>query len=168
MQDSNVFIGRIVEIRRFVVPLELYAPTDNRERWDLWVKSADGSERQFAINCRTMPARRGHRVGLATHAGEAVGIVNLTTGARLNFASTNAGVLFLPWELFVAAVFLLMSLYLASARDASGLLLLLLPLANLYFPLLMVFRGMTNSFSGTRADAILDQIERDFGVPSRR
>ena len=60
MQDFDVSAGRVVEIRRFVVPLEPYTPTDNRERWDLWVKAADDPERQLVITSRAMPrCRRG-------------------------------------------------------------------------------------------------------------
>lgn len=80
MQDFDVFTGRVVEIRRFVVPLEPHSPTDNRERWDLWVIGADGPERQFVITSRSMPALRGHLVALAMDGRTPVGIVNLTTG----------------------------------------------------------------------------------------
>lgn len=95
MQDSDVYTGRVVEIRRFVVPLSR-TPNDNRERWNLWVKAADGSERQFVITSRSMPARRGHRVALALDGTEPVGIVNLTTGGRLNFARSSPSALFQP------------------------------------------------------------------------
>lgn len=168
MQGSDVFTGRVVEIRRFVVPLEPYAPTDNRERWDLWAKAADGSERQFSITSRTMPARRGHRVALAMDGAKPVGIMNLTTGARLNFARSSPSALFQPRDVIVPVALLFVSVFIAAAKDASGVFLLAVPLAVLYVPLLMMARGMTNAATGTRAEAILDRIERELGAPPGR
>lgn len=168
MQDSEVFSGRVVEIRRFVVPLEPYAPTDNRERWDLWVKAADGCERQFVITSRSMPVRRGHRVALALDGPEPVGIVNLTTGGRLNFARSSPSALFQPRDVIGPVALLFVSVFIAAANDASGVFLLAVPLAILYIPLLMMARGMTNAATSTRAEAILDRIERELGGPSDR
>ena len=153
MQDSEVFSGRAVEIRRFVVPLEPYAPADNRERWDLWVKAADGSERQFVITSRSMPARRGHRVALALDGPEPVGIVNLTTGGRLNFARSSASALFQPRDVIGPVALLFVSVFIAAAKDASGVFLLAVPLAVLYVPLLMMDRGMKNAATAGRAPA---------------
>ena len=168
MQDSDVFTGRVVEIRRFVVPLEPYAPAANRERWDVWVKAEDGSERQFAITSRSMPARRGHRVALAMDGPEPVGIVNLTTAGRLNFARSSPSALFQPGDVIVPVALLFVSVFIAAAKDASGVFLLAVPLAVLYMPLLMAVRGLTNAATGTRADDILDRIERERGRPSDR
>jgi hypothetical protein len=168
MQDSDVFTGRVVEIRRFVVPLEPYALTDNRERWDLWVKAADGSERQFVITSRSMPARRGHRVALALDGPEPVGIVNLTTGGRLNFARSSPSALFQPRDVIVPVVLLFVSLFVAAVKDAAAVFLLSVPLAVIYMPLLMMARGLTNAATGTRAEGILDRIERELGGPSDR
>jgi hypothetical protein len=169
MQDSDVFTGRVVEIRRFVVPLEPYAPTDNRERWDLWVKAADGPERQLVVTSRAMPARRGHLVALALDGGTPVGIVNLTTGCRLNFARSSPSALFQPRDAIVPVALLFVSLIVAAAKDASGPFLLAVPLAVVYVPLLMMARGLTNAATATRAEDILDRIERELGGrPGRR
>ena len=166
MQDSEVFSGRVVEIRRFVVPLEPYAPTDNRERWDLWVKGRDGLERQFVITSRTMPARRGHVVALALDGTMPVGIVNITTGGRLNFARSSPSALFQPRDVVVPVALFFLSLLVAAVNDAAGVFLLAVPLAVLYIPLLIMARGLTNAATGTRAEGILDRIERELGGPS--
>lgn len=167
MQDSDVFTGRVVEIRRFVVPLEPYAPTDNRERWDLWVMGTDGPERQFIITSRAMPARRGHLVALAMDGGTPVGIVNLTTGGRLNFARSSPAALLQAWDVIVPVFILFVSLFVAAVKDAAGVFLLFaVPLAVIYMPLLMLARGLTNAATSTRAEGILDRIERELGRPS--
>lgn len=168
MQDSDVFTGRVVEIRRFVVPLEPYAPTDNRERWDLWLTGADGPERQFVITSRTMPARRGHLVTLAMDGGTPVGIVNLTTGARLNFARSSPPALLQPRDVIVPVALLFMSLFVVAVKDTAGVFLFAVPLAVIYMPLLMIARGLTNAATSTRAERILDRIERELGRPSGR
>ncbi len=168
MQDSDVFTGRVVEIRRYVVPLQPYAPTDNRERWDLWVKAADGTERQFVITSRTMPARRGHRVAVALDGPEPVGIVNLTTGGRLNFAQSSPTALFQPRDVIGPVALLFVSVLIAAANDTSGVFLLAVPLAVLYIPLLMTARGLTNAATAARAEDILDRIERELGGPPDR
>jgi Flp pilus assembly protein TadB len=41
----------------------LFAPTDH---YDLWLRASDGTERQFTVQTREMPARRGHEVSLIT------------------------------------------------------------------------------------------------------
>jgi hypothetical protein len=168
MQDSDVFTGRVMAIRRFVIPLEPYAPTDNRERWDLWVMGADGPERQFVITSRGMPARRGHLVALAMDGGTPVGIVNLTTGGRLNIARSSPSALLQPLDVVVPVVLLLVSLFVAAVKDAAGVFLFAVPLAVFYIPLLMMARGLTNAATSTRAEGILDRIERELGRPSVR
>jgi hypothetical protein len=168
MQDSDVFTGRVVEIRRFVVPLEPYAPTDNRERWDLWVMGMDSPERQFVITSRAMPARRGHLVALAMDGGTPVGIVNVTTGGRLNIARSSPSALLQPWDVIVPVALLFVSLFVAAVKDAAAVFLLSVPLAVIYMPLLMIARGLTNAATGTRAEGILDRIERELGGPSGR
>ena len=166
MQDSDVFAGRVLEIRRFVVPLEPYAPTDNRERWDLWIKGTDGPERQFVITSHTMPARRGHVVALALDGTMPVGIVNITTGGRLNFARSSPSALFQPRDVVVPVALFFLSVLVAAVNDAAGVFLLAVPLAVLYIPLLIMARGLTNAATGTRAEGILDRIERELGGPS--
>jgi hypothetical protein len=168
MQDSDVFTGRVVEIRRFVVPLEPYAPTDNRERWDLWTMGADGPERQFVITSRAMPARRGHLVALAVDGDMPVGIVNLTTGGRFNFARSSPSALLQSRDVVVPVAILFVSLFVAAMKDAVGVFLFTVPLAVVYIPLLMMARRLTNAATSARAEGILDRIERELGRPSSR
>lgn len=163
-----MFTGRVLEIRRLVVPIEPYTPTDNRERWDLWVKAPDGPDRQFVIASRSMPARRGHLVALAMDGGAPVGIVNLTTGGRLNFARSSRPALFQPWDIMVPVALMFASVFVAAVKDAPGVFLISVPLAILYVPLLMMARGATNAATGARADAILDRIESEFRPHGRR
>ena len=89
MQDVNIVSGRIIEIRRYVTPLWLYGQDAPRERWELWIKTPNGADEKLIVESRSMQARRGHRVVLALEAGAPVGMVNLTTRTRLNFARSD-------------------------------------------------------------------------------
>jgi len=69
MSELPTFHGHIVELRRHVNVhwrhLHPIAPTD---RWELWLRAPDGTERKFTVHTREMPARRGHEVSLITTA----------------------------------------------------------------------------------------------------
>lgn len=168
MQDLDTVCGRVVEIRRFVVPFEPYAPTVNRERWDLWIKTSDGSERQFIVTSRSMPARRGHRVLLAMDGRTAIGVFNLTTGGRLNFVESSPSAMFQPRDIITSVGILFASLFGATMADAAVVSLLAVPLGVLYVPVLMAMRAMTNAATRRRADRILDEIERQYRGPLPR
>ena len=53
------------------------------DRYELWLRQADGIERKFTIHTRTMPARRGHRVSLIvkrdTNPLQVLGLLNRET-----------------------------------------------------------------------------------------
>ena len=101
MQDFNTVGGRIIEIRRYVIPLGLYGQDARRERWELWIKALNGAEEKLIVEGRSMQARRGHRVVLALEAGAPVGMVNLTTRTRLNFARSDPPFLYRPLDIAV-------------------------------------------------------------------
>jgi hypothetical protein len=89
MQNVNRVSGRIIDIRRYVAPLSLYGQQQRRECWELWIATPSGAEEQLIVESRAMPARRGHRAVLAIESGAPVGIVNLTTRVRTNFARSD-------------------------------------------------------------------------------
>ena len=134
----------------------------------MWVKATDGPERQFVITSRAMPARRGHLVALAMDGGTPVGIVNLTTGGRLNFARSSPPALLQPRDVVVPVALLFVSLFVAAVKTAARVFVFAVPLAVIYMPLLMMARGLTNAATSTCAEGILDRIERELGRPSGR
>jgi hypothetical protein len=75
MQDFNTVSGQIIEIRRYVTPLDPYGQGTRRERWELWIKTPDGPEQKLIVESRSMQARRGHRVVIALDCGAPVGMV---------------------------------------------------------------------------------------------
>ena len=160
MQDFSAVSGRITEIRRYVTPLGLYGHDAARERWELWIKPPDGSEEKHVVVSRSMPARRGHRVVLAVEAGGPMGMVNLTTRARVNFARSNSPLPYRPLDIVVPVGLLFASLFGATVV-APWLFLVTVPIAVLYVPLLVTTRRLSRHSMRRRVEEMLDQIERD-------
>lgn len=80
-----------------------------------------------------MQARRGHRVVLALEAGAPVGMVNLTSRIRLNFARSAPPFLYRPQDIAVPVGLMFASLF-AATMFAPGLFLVTAPIAVLYVP----------------------------------
>jgi hypothetical protein len=167
MPVANSFSGRIIEIRRHVVPLGLYGQDAIRERWELWIKTPDGTEEKHVAACRSMPARRGHHVVLVLEAGALVGLFNLTTRVRANFAQADPAPLYRPLDIVVPVGLLFASLF-AAALVAPWLFLVAVPLAVLYIPLLVLTRGLSRYSMRGRVEKMLDQIEREAPQPTSR
>ena len=66
MPTLQAIHGRIVDLRRHTNVHLLYGqrPLGPSDRYELWIKQRDGTERKFRVNTRTMPARRGHEVSV--------------------------------------------------------------------------------------------------------
>lgn len=158
--DPHTCTGRIGEIRRLVAPLDPLRGFRNRERWDLWVVEPDGRERQFIATTPSMPARRGHQVVLALLDGTPVGILNQTTGAKLNFLRADPPALYHPIDGIVPIVLFLLSVIVAMVMDSALVFLLSVPLFGLYIPALMLLRALHNAWRRAVADRILDRLSR--------
>ena len=167
MQDFNTVGGRIIEIRRYVTPLGLYGQDARRERWELWIKTPNAAEEKLIVEGRSMQARRGHRVVLALEAGAPVGMVNLTTRTRLNFARYDPPLLYRPLDIAVPVGLMFASLF-AATMFAPGLLLVSVPIAVLHVPLLMTARWLSRRSMQRRVEDMLYQIERDASLPAER
>jgi hypothetical protein len=78
--------GHIVDLRRYTnVHLYRRGRYGPAARYELWLRDPAGREHQFTINTRTLPARRGHDVTLLADALAVRGIVNWSTGIRVNY-----------------------------------------------------------------------------------
>jgi hypothetical protein len=123
MPELPTFRGHIVELRRHVNVhwrhLQPIAPTD---RWELWLRAPDSTERKFTVQTRDMPARRGHEVSLitTTHIRPRVlALANWTTIDGVNYARSEPPGLVrvgdVPW---LAAGFVGMTAWLGDAGMA--------------------------------------------------
>lgn len=92
------------------------APTD---RYELWLRAPDGTERKFTVHTRGMPARRGHEVSLITtthRRPRVLALANWTTIDGINYARSEPPGLVrvgdVPW---LAAGFVGMTAWLGGA-----------------------------------------------------
>lgn len=94
MPTLHTVHGHIVDLRRHTNVHLLYGhrPLGPSDRYELWIQPCKGPERKFTVNTRTMPARRGHEVGLIISAHQVPrvhGLVNGSTVDGVNFARTD-------------------------------------------------------------------------------
>jgi hypothetical protein len=167
MQDFNAVGGRIIEIRRCVTPLGLYGQDAPRERWEVWIKTPNGAEEKLVVESRSMQARRGHHVVLALEAGAPVGMINLTTRARMNFARSDPPLLYRPLDIAVPVGLTLASLFTATVA-APWVFLVTVPIAVLYVPAVVTTRRLSRLAMQRRVETMLDRIERDASPPAAR
>jgi hypothetical protein len=117
MPDLQTFHGHLVDLRRQVNlhwrHLHPIAPTD---RYELWLRAPDGTERKFTVHTREMPARRGHEISLITtpHGRPRVlALANWTTIDGVNYArSEPPGLVGVGDVLWLAAGFVGMTAWL--------------------------------------------------------
>lgn len=161
MQDFTVISGRLIEVRRYVTPLGLYGQDRPRERWEVSIKRPKGTGEKHVVASRAMPARRGHRVVLALEAGAPVGMVNLETRVRANFAQSDPPLLYRPLDIVVPAGLMFASMFAAAAGGGTAVFLFTMPIAVLYVPLLVTARWLSTRSMQRRVEGMLDQIERN-------
>lgn len=94
MAPIRASTGRIVDLHRYLTRAPRLTDHDPcRERWELWIATPAGHEQKFIAYSRTMPARVGHSAQVLYIGGTAVGLYNLTTGDRVNFARADPALL---------------------------------------------------------------------------
>ncbi len=114
MSTLQAFHGRIVELRRYTNTHRYgHRPLGPTDRYELWIKPPQSSERKFTVNTRVMPARRGHEVSLIITAHpvpQVLGLANWSTIDGVNYARTDAPSLVRAWDIpAMALVFLAMA-----------------------------------------------------------
>lgn len=157
MPTLQVVHGRIVDLRRYT-NVHLYygrRPFGPTDRYELWVKRRDGVERQFTVNTRTMPARRGHEVSLivtAHQVPQVLGLANWSTIDGVNYARTDAPPLVRALD-FVAlpAAFLAMALLYGEIG-----MVLFVPAAVAYLLAAGLGRVMVRTRRAAQVDRVID------------
>jgi hypothetical protein len=120
MPDLQTFHGHLVDLHRHVNlhwrHLHPIVPTD---RYELWLRAPDGTERKFTVHTREMPARRGHEVSLITTTNcrpRVLALANWTTIDGVNHArSEPPGLVRVADVLWLAAGFVGMTAWLGDA-----------------------------------------------------
>jgi hypothetical protein len=105
MPELQTCHGHLVDLRRHVNVhwrhLHPFAPSD---RYELWLRAPDGTERKFTVHTRELPARRGHEVSLITTAHRrprVLALANWTTIDGVNYVRSEPPALVrlgdVPW-----------------------------------------------------------------------
>jgi hypothetical protein len=156
MPDLQTFHGHLVDVRRHVNVhwrhLPPIAPTD---RYELWLRAPDGTERKFTVHTREMPARRGHEVSLftTTHRRPRVlALANWTTIDGVNYARSEApGLVRVGDVLWLFAGFVGMT---AGLGDAG--MVLFVPAAAVVLAVVAAVRWATRRRLALRVDRAID------------
>ncbi len=156
MPTLQTFHGRIVDLRRHTnVHRYGHRPLGPTDRYELWIKSAQGAERKFTVNTRVMPARRGHEVSLiitAHKVPQILALANWTTIDGVNYARTEASPLVRGYDFLV-----LPAGFLAAAATWGGLgLTLLVPGALVYLLIAAIGRVLIRTRRARQVDRAID------------
>lgn len=151
--------GRIVDLCRHTnVHLYWRGRFGPAERYELWLRDFAESEHQFVVHTRTMPARRGHEVTLIVDSLAVRGIVNWSTGMRVNYLNSDPQSLLRLYDVWASlALFTGLVALLGDLR-----LLLFLPAVMLYFLLAVMLRCTIRRWHAATVErALLDVQGRD-------
>jgi hypothetical protein len=156
MPDLQTFHGHLVDVRRHVNVhwrhLHPIAPTD---RYELWLRAPDGTERKFTVRTREMPARHGHQVSLITTAHRrprVLALANWTTIDGVNYArSEPPGLVRVGDVLWLAAGFVGMTAWLGDAG-----MVLIVPVAAVALAVVSAVRWAARQRLAWRVDRAID------------
>jgi hypothetical protein len=150
MPHLQVTHGQIVDLRRHTnVHLYWRGRYGPAERYELWLRDPAGREHQFTIHTRTLPARRGHEVTPLADALAVYGIVNWSTGIRVNYLRIDPPPLLRLHDLWAPPALLI-----ALLSRLGNVGLLILPLTALSYLLAAVMvRYVANCLNGGQREA---------------
>ena len=165
MPALQAFHGRIVDLRRHTNVHQLYGrrPIGPSDRYELWIRSSDRSERKFTVNTRTMPARRGHEVCLIvtrTKAAQVLALINLSTNDGVNYARTDARGVVRPADFVLLPLAFLAAVLLWGETGMA----VFVPAAVLYLLAACIGRATWRCWLARRVDRLMDATARRLTV----
>jgi len=128
--------GELTEVQRYInVPMRWCEQYPARERREFWLTRTDGinQEVKLVVHSRSMPAWRGHEVCVLLLGELVVGLVNLSTGRRVNFITADPPLLLRRCDVLAAVGIFVSGAIVAASWDVRSLLLTV-PLSLLYVP----------------------------------
>lgn len=162
--------GRLTEMHHFIdAPARGCQSHAVRERRELWLTAADGTETQLVVHSRHLPARRGHDLLALMLGGQLVGVVNISTGMQINYRRSDPDLLWRhcdSWALVLVVVLMVCVAWRFDglARWAAVALALLVPLV----PLLLGARLLHRFRVRRQVDRWLDVAKDRTGRPLLR
>jgi hypothetical protein len=151
--------GQLVEVHRYInVPMRWCEQHPARERRELWVSASNGQDVKLIVHSREMPARRGHHVTALLLGERLVGVYNASTGKQVNYVRTDPPLLWRRCDAAVVAALSIASIA-AVLLPSWPALLVSVPLALLYAPLLAVARFTWRCRIRAQVDGALDIVK---------
>lgn len=169
MRKFSNITGRLSEVHRFInVPMRWTEQYPARERRELWVTQSDGSEIKLVVHSRLLPARHGHMVSVLRWGDIVVGLTNLTTGHRVNFAKVDPPLLVCKRDVVhLLAILVLVTAGVTALSDPAWLIILVPAITSL-LPALALVRWFGLSWLQTQVQACLKSSLRPVPWPSLR
>ena len=156
MARLTIVAGTIIETQRYInVPMRFGERYLARERREVWLRGPDGRESKWVIHTRMLPARRGHRVVLVVRKTWVVGLVNVSTGAGVNYPRIDPPFLLRGFDVFAIAG---LAIALFVGLRAAGFVLLL-PSAVVYLALAICARLMLRWRLRRQVDKAIEQVQ---------
>jgi hypothetical protein len=161
--------GQLVEVHRYInVPMRWCEQYPARERRELWVSTTNGHEIKLIVHSRDMPARRGHHVTVLLLGERLVGICNVSTGRQVNYLRADPPLLWRRCDAVAVAVLSIASIA-AFFFPAAPALLVSVPMALLYAPLMVAARLAWRYRTRAQVDRALDIVKgREVARPPLR
>lgn len=157
MSSLQTIHGRIIELRRYInAHLQGRRSFVPSERYELWIRLKSGGERQFTINTRTMPARRGHEVILIVTGDETpqvLGLVNMAAPCDANYIRTDPPSLIRFRD--APAVLALIAALVAKWGEVGAVLCV--PAGILYLVGAIIVRAIARSIRAAQVDRTIGQ-----------
>ncbi len=128
--------GELTEVQRYInVPMRWCEQYPARERREFWLARTDGIDQdvKLVVHSRSMPARRGHEVCVLLLGEQVVGLVNLSTGRRINFIAADPPLLLRRCDVLATVGVFAVGIILAASWEVWSLMLTA-PLGLLYIP----------------------------------
>lgn len=136
--------GEMTEVQRYInVPMHWWEQYPARERREFWVRRTDGARQEvkFVVHSRSMPARIGHQVRVLLRGDMVVGLLNLSTGRRINFVREDPPLALRRGDVLVALGILAAGGVFAVGWDVLNLIVAML-IGVLYLPILVLGRWL--------------------------
>lgn len=161
MYEFTTIGGRVIEARRYMNRWpRLNEPDPAQERWEVWISERSSSEIKLTVASRVMPARCGHTVTFVLADDRPVGMVNLTMGACVNFTRADPMPVLQSRDV-VWPVFMSLGGLMLAAVTSPLALVVAVPLAVLYVPIMVVARWLVRGRLQSRVDLRLSQVQTE-------
>jgi len=161
MYEFTTISGRVIEARRYMNRwLRLNEPDPAQERWEVWICERSSREVKLTVASRVMPARSGHSVTFVLADDRPVGMVNLTMGASVNFTRADPMPVLQSRDV-LWPVFLSFGGLMLAAFTSLLVLVVAVPLAVLYVPIMVVARRLVRGRLQSQVDLRLNQVRTE-------